>query len=184
MGKGDGFGGAVPCFVNLWDPVGLHLTMDVIWLKKDVRLHDHGPLSEVTNSAVSRPMLILYVYEPDQLSHHSMHGSHLHFTNEGLQDFENNIRKSAFPHAPNMQIITFRYGEMTSVLTSIHETRPIGRLLAHMETGHLASYARDTRVKKWTKERNIPFKEFNQTGVTRRLRNRNNFTKNFMFFDF
>ena len=48
--------------------------LDVVWLKRDVRLHDHGPLH--TASTSGRRFLILFIYEPDQLAHHSVHGSH------------------------------------------------------------------------------------------------------------
>jgi hypothetical protein len=35
-------------------------TMDVVWLKKDVRLHDHAPLSLIAARNNSRPCIILY----------------------------------------------------------------------------------------------------------------------------
>ena len=42
--------------------------IDVVWLKHDVRLHDHGPLSLLArDNASSRPCIILYLYEPDQV---------------------------------------------------------------------------------------------------------------------
>lgn len=60
--------------------------MDVIWLKKDVRLIDNAPLSLI--STTNRPCLILYFYEPDQLSEKTVHGSHVAFVNEGLVDLD------------------------------------------------------------------------------------------------
>eukprot|EP01047_Picozoa_sp_COSAG01_P068219 COSAG01_NODE_9809_length_2338_cov_1.922287_1_plen_395_part_00 len=87
--------------------------MDVVWLKKDVRLGDHGPLSAVllpghalaAPAAIlshhagcqrqqqqqqqhHRPFVVLYLYEPSQLGHPTAHGSHLAFVNEGLRDLE------------------------------------------------------------------------------------------------
>ena len=40
--------------------------VDVVWLKKDIRLHDHGPLSLIAQSS-PRQCVILYLYEPDQV---------------------------------------------------------------------------------------------------------------------
>jgi hypothetical protein len=40
--------------------------IDVVWLKKDIRLHDHGPLSVIAQSS-PRQCIILYLYEPDQV---------------------------------------------------------------------------------------------------------------------
>jgi len=58
----------------------------------------------------------------------------------------------------------------------------IARLLAHEETGNWQSYMRDNDVRKWCAIRSIPFIEYNQTGVTRRLRNRDDYLKNFKLF--
>ena len=152
--------------------------MDIVWLKKDVRLHDHGPLSAVGRS--KKPFLLLYVYEPDQLSHHSVHGSHIRFTNEGLINLDKNIRKRYFQAQDSKtNIVTYRHGEITEVLSDIHQVKPVARLLSHMETGHLCSYARDIRVRAWCKKNGVIFLEFNQTGVTRCLKNRDEFTKHF-----
>ncbi len=152
--------------------------MDIVWLKKDVRVQDHGPLSAV--GRCRNPFLLLYVYEPDQLSHHSVHGSHIKFTNEGLMDLENHIKEKYLDsHNSEKNIVTYRYGEITKVLSEIHRAKTVARLLAHMETGHLCSYARDNRVRAWCKRNGVIFLEFNQTGVTRCLKNRDDFTKHF-----
>jgi Deoxyribodipyrimidine photolyase len=63
--------------------------MEIIWLKRDVRLNDHGPFAQVAKS--NRPLIILYNYEPDQLVEHSVHGSHVAFVNEGLIDLDRRL---------------------------------------------------------------------------------------------
>ena len=81
--------------------------IDIIWLKRDVRLTDHGPFSTIakeyshSHSYQStsttrpqprpRPLIILCNYEPDQLSEHSVHGSHVSFVNEGLIDLDRQL---------------------------------------------------------------------------------------------
>lgn len=37
----------------------------VVWLKRDLRLSDHGPLAAA--AAARRPTVVLYVYEPSML---------------------------------------------------------------------------------------------------------------------
>lgn len=64
----------------------------------------------------------------------------------------------------------------------VHQQRPIGRLMAHMETGHMTSFDRDKRVRGWCKQHTIPFVEMQQTGVTRCLTNRDKFSSNFKKF--
>lgn len=144
--------------------------MDVVWLKRDVRLHDHAPLRAALTS--SSPILILFVYEPDQLSHASVHGSHILFQNEALDAFNATFSSRYATASP----ITFLHAEMPSALDALHAHRPIVRLLAHQETGHLASFARDRRVRAWCAARAIPFVEYPQTGVARPLRDRDHFT--------
>ncbi len=145
------------------------LAMDVVWMKKDVRLRDHAPLVEAAESG--RDFLLLYVYEPDQLSHHSVHGSHVLFGNEGLADFERQIERLA--GASGGRCLTLMKGEITAALESVVAAgRKIARLLSHEETGHGVSYERDKRVARWCKTNGVAWKELPQTGVIRGLRNR------------
>jgi Deoxyribodipyrimidine photolyase len=58
----------------------------------------------------------------------------------------------------------------------------IYRILTHEETGHLKSFARDKAVRKWCKLHSIPLLEYNQTGVTRCLKSRDDFAKHFQTF--
>ncbi|CAM9128338.1 unnamed protein product, partial [Heterosigma akashiwo] len=199
--------------------------MDVVWLKRDVRLHDHGPLAEICKS--NNPFMVLYIYEPDQLAEHSVHGSHIHFVNEGLIEMDLKLAEycgifsddhptptqAAPPQRDDdggkedgslggcvtqpsdsdysgarFRALTVAYGEATAVLAALHRQRPVRRLLAHMETGHLASYARDRRVRRWCREGKegeveggtggVRFVEFNHSGVTRRLKSRDAFSTN------
>jgi len=169
------------------------MSIDVIWLKKDIRLHDHGPFGFVARSG--RPFLLVFIYEPSQLSHYSVHGSHIHFANEGLLDLERRIKSMCIvgnnkdipgnnkdmPHPDSTSpCITFMNGEAVEIFEKINrDYYPIGKILAHEETGHLASYARDKAVKRWCRKKNIEFTEFSQTGVTRGLKKRDDFSKKY-----
>ena len=180
--------------------------MDVVWLKRgDIRSHDHGPLATAASSG--RRFIILFVYEPEQLNHHTVHGSHILFCNESLVDLEKrlaslrskiveiddrndsrDINRERFigvrkvvsvevQHVTNFQCISLVSGEITKVLTDIHSESSIARLLSHQETGHFVSYQRDKRVRRWCRKYAVTFDEFPQTGVTRALADRDNFSK-------
>ena len=151
--------------------------MDVVWLKRDVRLHDHGPLSAVLQRQ-DRRAVILYLYEPDQLSQSTVHGSHIAFVNEGLMDLEKQLCQLAGKvfQEGEFQLLTVCHAEMVATLQAIHDQCPIGRIMAHMETGHMASFDRDKRVRRWCRRQGIPCVELQQTGVTRRLRDRDDFS--------
>ena len=77
------------------------------------------------------------------------------------------------------QCITVCHAGAAFSLSTLHRQRPIHQILCHMETSHLKSFARDNAVRRWCRANNVPIKEFNQTGVTRCLSSRDDFTKNF-----
>lgn len=164
--------------------------IDVVWLKRDVRLHDHRPLLSIAQN--NRQCIILYLYEPDQLSEKTVHGSHINFVNEGLVDLDLHLSSgSNEPTATNIgtqgnniyehkfQCITVCHAGAAFTLRSIHKQRPINQILCHMESSHLKSFARDKAVRRWCRHEKIPIREINQTGVTRCLSDRDDFTANF-----
>jgi deoxyribodipyrimidine photo-lyase len=142
--------------------------MDVVWLKRDVRLRDHGPLAEIGRAL--NPFLVLYLYEPDQLSEPSVHGSHIHVINEGLIELDQQLferRDETSFHA-----LTVCHAEAVDTLDAIHRQQTIGRLLTHQETGHYKSFERDVSVRRWCKANRVECIEYQQSGVTRCLKHR------------
>eukprot|EP00927_Polykrikos_kofoidii_P065935 TRINITY_DN61629_c0_g1_i1.p1 TRINITY_DN61629_c0_g1~~TRINITY_DN61629_c0_g1_i1.p1 ORF type:complete len:685 (-),score=74.13 TRINITY_DN61629_c0_g1_i1:92-2146(-) len=137
--------------------------MDVVWLKRDVRLQDHEPLRLAVEGG--RSFIILFLYEPDQLAHETVHASHVNFVNEGLAEIDSALQKLS--HGRSSARVTFRRGEAVSVLQSIHSRKPLVRLLSHQETGHGASFSRDKRVARWCKNNGVQWTEIPQSTVVR-----------------
>lgn len=168
--------------------------MDVVWLKRDARLRDHGPLTEVLLGAGGSHFALLYIYEPSQLQHKTVHGSHLAFANEGLRELDARLQELLHgPAAPagiaaqqaavparaaaaagELAVITTLIGEAVDELSRLHSSEhgPVRRLLSHQETGHLASYGRDRAVRRWCKAHDVVWVEYEQNGVSRGLRSR------------
>jgi deoxyribodipyrimidine photo-lyase len=150
--------------------------IDVVWLKRDVRFRDHGPISRVLCSA--RPFIFLFLYEPEQLKHPAVHGSHICFVNEGLTDFSKSIKQHYWSNSGGSQIadvddyLVTRIGDACDVFQQLHEQYTIASILSHEETGHNRSYARDKAVKRWCRAHGIEWTEFPQSGVLRGLRSR------------
>jgi len=203
----------------------LQLQMEIVWLKRDVRINDHGPFAQAAKS--NRPLVIIYNYEPDQLSEHSVHGSHISFVNEGLVDLDKRLtfnlgtgtintsgtavarqapvddgtitnikassssnssssKKSTVSSKYKFKVITVCHAGIVFTLNSIlQQTRQNGgihRILTHEETGHLKSFARDKAVRRWCRTHSISIWECNQTGVTRCLKSRDDFSNKFQTF--
>ena len=140
--------------------------MDVIWLKRDVRFRDQGSLERSLKE--NRKFILLYIYEPDQLLHHSVHGSHILFVNEGLTNIINDLSKLC---QLNNTIIT-RVGEAAAVLQSLYDECHFTRLLSHLECGHNTSFDRDKRVRKWCSINKVEWVEYQQYGIIRGLKSR------------
>ena len=141
--------------------------MQVVWFKKDLRVADHRPLFE---AAKSGSCLCVYIYEPEILQSDEFDSSHLGFINESLQDLRSSLRKLGGS-------LILRVGEAISIFASLHAEFGIDSVWSHEETGNAITYARDLRVKDWLQQQGIPWREFPQTGVVRRLKNRDGWSR-------
>ncbi|MFB6346571.1 MAG: deoxyribodipyrimidine photo-lyase/cryptochrome family protein [bacterium] len=138
------------------------MTYQLVWLKRDLRIRDHGPLVKASQRG---QCIVLYVYEPELIESPEFDSSHLRFINESLKELESSLREIGGQ-------ITYRVGRLPDVFQRIHKSHPIDRVWAHQETGNRLTYDRDERVRKWTRNKNIEFREIPQTGVIRRLEDR------------
>lgn len=136
--------------------------MQVVWLKRDLRLADHQPLAE---AAARGPALLMYIYEPEILASAEFDSSHLTFINQSLAELRGAVRQRGGD-------LVLRHGGVVEILSELHRRQPITALYSHEETGNGLTYERDKRVKRWVRANNIPWHEYPQTGVIRPLRSR------------
>lgn len=135
---------------------------NVVWFKKDLRARDHAPLAA---AVLEKHTFGIYVIEPEWLKSPEFDSSHYVFLQESLRDLEQDLRALGVP-------LVIRVGEAVEVLSSLHGALPIRALYSHEETGLDWTYQRDRRVRKWTREIGIPWREFRQFGVIRALKSR------------
>jgi deoxyribodipyrimidine photo-lyase len=138
--------------------------IDVVWFKRDLRVHDHAALCAAATSG--RPVLALYILEPQLWRQPEMAGRHLAFLFECLADLDGALRARGAK-------LVIKHGEAVQVLADIHAANGISTLHAHEETGLLWTYARDKTVRGWVKRAGVRFIEHRQFGVWRALRTRN-----------
>jgi deoxyribodipyrimidine photo-lyase len=149
--------------------------LHIVWFKRDLRVHDHAPLTAAAAAAAidGHPVLPLYIYEPAVTQAQDFAVQHLGFINESLQSLDRALRKLGTSlHA--------RKGEAVEVLRELHLTHGIAALWSHEETGNAITYARDLRVGAWAAAQAIVWREFTQTGVVRRLRDRDRWSGHWM----
>ena len=85
---------------------GMSTSVQVVWFKKDLRVHDHPALSSAAERGLVLP---LYIYEPEQLTHEEFAGHHLTYLNECLRDLGGSLAALGAP-------LVIRRGEAVDVL--------------------------------------------------------------------
>ena len=143
------------------DPVQL------VWFKRDLRVDDHRPLAEAARRG---PVLGLYVYEPELHGSAEFTAAHLVFLHESLVSLERSLQKLGGS-------LIIRRGRVTEVLQALQRETSFAALWSHEETGSDRTYRRDREVAAWCREQGIPWHEFRQDGVVRRLASRNGWSR-------
>ena len=135
----------------------------LVWFKRDLRVNDHAPLAA---ALASRTVAALFVIEDEWLASPECDPQHVGFTLACLEPLRAALRAMGVP-------LLVRRGRLPEVLAEVQAGFPFRRLLSHEETGSGWTFARDLRVGRWCRENAIAWEEFPQTGVIRRLDDRN-----------
>ncbi len=139
----------------------------LVWFKRDLRIHDHVPLRE---AAARGPVLPLYIVEPEYWQGADTSGRHWEVLRESLAELAEAL------HAIGLPLI-IRQGDAVSVLQALRREQHIAALWSHEETGNAFTFARDKRVAGWAKANAVVWTEIPQFGVVRRLKQRGGWVK-------
>ncbi len=143
--------------------------MQVVWLKRDLRLRDHAPLAE---ACARGPVVVLFIVEPWLWERPPYDPTHFAFVRASLEELDVGLRALGGR-------LTVRVGRAVAVLDRLHdELRDVGGVTAlwsHQETGLLTTYARDRAVRRWCAARGVQWTEHNQDGVWRAQPRRDGF---------
>ena len=141
--------------------------MNVVWLKRDLRITDHGPLFEASQHG---KLLVLYIVEDELVTQPDYGANHHCFIGDSLRQLQTELAKV------NIMLHLFR-GEVTQILQEIHAVEKISALHSHMEVGNAATYRRDKRVQKWCKTTGVRWKQHQIYEVIRPHHNRDGWAK-------
>jgi deoxyribodipyrimidine photo-lyase len=135
----------------------------IVWLKRDLRLEDHPPLTHALRSG--KRVLLLFVLE--DLLFEDPHYSPLHidFVKQSICTLNEELK------AFNSKILTAK-GKVINVLECLSREYRIEKIWAHQETGVMSTYQRDLTLIQWCQKEKIPFEEKLQQGVFRGMKNR------------
>ena len=136
--------------------------VNIVWFKRDLRVHDHLPLH--TASEVGK-VLPLYIVEPKYWSLPDTSARQYQFISQSLTELDLRLTRLGQP-------LLIRSGDAVEVLKALSKQLDINAIYSHEETGNLWTYDRDKAVMSWCREKEIPWYEAPQFGVFRRLSNR------------
>ena len=139
--------------------------LDVIWFKRDLRVADHAALA-----AARGPVLPLYIVEPEYWQGDDASPRQWRFLRGALEDLRAELAAIGLP-------LVVRTGNAVTLLARLHTERGIRALHSHEETGNLWTYARDRAVGRFCREAGVPWHQYRQFGVVRRLASRDGWAR-------
>lgn len=134
--------------------------MIVVWLKRDLRWHDHAPLEAAVQRGL--PLCVVFCFEPSLMQAPDYDVRHARFVWQSLQDMQQ--------QGPAGMQVCILHGEVPAMLEALHRVQPILRLHSHQETGNGLSFERDKAVARWCRQRGIVWQQWSDRGIQRGLR--------------
>jgi len=144
-----------------------HAPLQVVWFKRDLRLHDHPALNA---AAMRGPVLGLVVFEPSLWALPDASGRHAAFYADCLEEFMRDARLAGLP-------VLVLEGEMPALIEQLRLSLGNFSLHSHEETGNWESFQRDRRVLAWCRASHIDWQQLPQNGVVRALRSRDDWSR-------
>lgn len=137
--------------------------INLVWLKRDLRLYDNEAIVEAMVSR--RPVLLLYVFE--QLLLDDLHYSerHWNFVKQSLFDLNASLKSY------NTKVLIVQ-SDIIATVNQLLNSYLISDVYSHQETGILVTYERDKSFARYCKNNLIAWHENIHNGVQRGLTNR------------
>ena len=142
--------------------------INVVWLKRDLRLEDHAPLFSAEQADI--PYLIVYIFEPEMIARADCSLRHLQFCFHSVLSLNNRLE-------PHHQKVFICYGKPLDIFNSLSDKFCIKNVFSHQESGVMQTWGRDKRVAKFFEEKSINWHEFQRDGIIRGISNRSGWDK-------
>lgn len=136
--------------------------IQVVWFKRDMRIHDHTPLS---SASAAGPVLPIFAIEPGQWQTPDSALRHWQFAADALIDLSNALETIGLP-------LCIWQGDIVDLLNALKAHYGHIALHSHQETGNAWSFERDKQVHAWCQANGVAWREARQHGVVRGLSSR------------
>ena len=137
--------------------------ISVVWLKRDLRLHDNEAIHNAVQSG--HKVLFMYVFEDTLIADAHYSERHWGFVKGSLYDINEELKKVG------TEVLTVR-GDVISVFQELQNHFNVKSVFSHQETGLMVTFERDKRFKQYCISNNIQWIENINNGVFRGLTNR------------
>jgi len=141
--------------------------LHIVWFKRDLRMHDHAPLTQAAAAGATLP---LYIAEPGLWAQPDASARQWAFAAESLAELQRDLAALGQP----LCVLT---GDAVEIFRRLHASHGIAAIWSHAETGNAWTYARDRAVAAWARAAGIPWHQARQTGVVRRLKTRDGWAR-------
>ncbi|MEF1173602.1 deoxyribodipyrimidine photo-lyase [Vibrio sinaloensis] len=138
-------------------------SINLVWLKRDLRLTDHQPLHDAIQDGT--PFALIYIFEPLLLNDPHYTERHWRFVLQSLDDINETL--SRFGSSVNIL-----FGDATQCFESLAHHYSIGRVFSHQEIGLNNTFERDKRLAAWFTSNGIQWHEYQHGAVLRGAKTR------------
>jgi len=138
-------------------------TINIVWLKRDLRTQDHEPLYLAEKAGI--PYLILFLFEPSIITYPDTSTRHLQFCYHSIQKMNKQLK----PYEKRVHIL---YGEAILIFTFLQQQFQIQSVFSYQESGIQKTYTRDKKIKKLLAQNQVQWMECQRDGILRGIRNR------------
>jgi len=141
--------------------------IEIVWFKRDLRVHDHLPLVQASKYSHVLP---IYIFEPELWRQPDHSYRHYIFLKEALKDLEKQLESIG----GNLAVLV---GSATDIFDRLKSQYQINNIFSHQETWNLWTYNRDKAVKSWARDNKVTWTEIPKNGVIRNLDNRDGWSR-------
>lgn len=132
--------------------------INIVWLKRDLRLQDHAPLESAEKWGL--PYLIVFNWDPQLLKAPEVSSRHLQFQYHSILEINNQLKEY---RREVLQV----YGSMGTFIQQVSKTLTIANIFSHQEIGTQQTWNRDRQVAAICQSLNINWTQFPFNGVER-----------------
>lgn len=143
-------------------------TINIVWMKKDIRLNDHAALHAAQQANI--PFLIVYLFEPEVMQRADVSLRHSQFIYHSLLDLKLNLGAQS-------HLLHILYGERKAIFQEIFQQFHVDTIFSYQESGTESTWNLDKEIGALFMQTGVNWKEFQRDAIQRGIKNRKGWDK-------